>query len=181
MAIYEVNVRLNKYSTLGGWNDPDMLEVGNGELTFEENKSHFSLWCMMNAPLILGNDIRKFIKDDGTVDTESDVYKILTNEKMIAINQDKLGVQCERIKTGLVDVLVKPLSDNKAAICVLNKGNYGNSATIDLQQIANMGDIELQKKSGYRVFDVWDEKVLDDTLKIVSTPEKHGVKVYIVQ
>lgn len=181
MGIYEANVRLYKYSTVGGWNDPDMLEVGNGELTFEENKSHFSLWCMMNAPLILGNDIRKFIKDDGTVDTENKVYKILTNEKMIAINQDSLGVQCKRIKTGLVDVLVKPLSEKKVAICVLNKGSYGNSAAVDLQEIADMSGVDLQKKSGYRVFDVWDEKVLNDTLKIVSTPEKHGVKVYIVE
>ena len=57
---YEFNVRLYKYAGPGNWNDPDMLEVGNGNLTDDENKAHFSLWCMMAAPLILGNDIRTF-------------------------------------------------------------------------------------------------------------------------
>ena len=67
MGIYEFNVRLDEYAGPGAFNDPDMLEVGNGNLTFEENKSHFTLWSMMAAPLILGNDIRTFIKPDGTV------------------------------------------------------------------------------------------------------------------
>ena len=58
LGIYEFNVRLNKYASSGSFNDPDMLEVGNGKLTYDENISHFTLWCMMNAPLILGNDIR---------------------------------------------------------------------------------------------------------------------------
>ncbi len=181
LGIYSVNVMLNKYSAVGGWNDPDMLEVGNGDLTYEENKSHFSLWCMMCAPLILGNDIRKFIKADGSVDTENEVYKILTNKDMIAINQDALGIQCKRIKTGIVDVLVKPLENQRVAVCVFNKGAKGNCATINISDIAALSGVELPKKTGYSVCEVWDKAYLEDTLQIVSSPEKHGVKVYIIE
>ncbi len=181
LALYEFTVRLYKYSAPGAWNDPDMLEVGNGDLTYEENKSHFSLWCMMNAPLILGNDIRKFILPDGTVDKESKVYQILTNKTMISINQDPLGVQCRRIKKGLVDVLVKPLKGSKVAICVFNKSGKQNGVTIDLKKIANLGYVNLLKKEGYKVYDVWEEKYSEGAAEIISAPEKHGVKVYIVE
>ena len=91
LAIYEANVRLYKYASVGAWNDPDMLEVGNGKLTYEENKSHFSLWCMMASPLILGNDIRTFINSDGKVDESNKVLSILKNKELIAIDQDKKG------------------------------------------------------------------------------------------
>ena len=81
--------------------------------TVEENKAHFTLWAMMAAPLILGNDIRDFIKADGTVDTDNKILEILTNKDVIAIDQDKLGIQCSRVKTnGITDVLVKPLENN---------------------------------------------------------------------
>ena len=146
LGIYEATVRLQKYSAKGGWNDPDMLEVGNGDLTHEENKSHFSLWCMMNAPLILGNDIREFIKEDGTVDTENKVYQILTNKAMIGINQDKLGVQCKRVRTGIVDVLVKPLEGSKMALCVFNKGTKEAEKALNLKSFANEGILNLPKK-----------------------------------
>ena len=181
MMIYEFTVRLAKYSAPGAWNDPDMLEVGNGDLTHEENKSHFSLWCMMNAPLILGNDVRKFIKDDGTVDTDSKVYQILTNKKMIAINQDSLGVQCRRIKAGLVDILVKPLEGSKAAICILNKKSKSASAELELKKLSNYGYLNLPAKSGYSLSDVWDDKYIEKADKIVTEIPSHGVKVYIVE
>ena len=158
-----------------------MLEVGNGNLTQEENKAHFSLWCMMNAPLILGNDIRKFILPDGSVDKENAVYKILTNKELIAINQDPLGIQCRRIKHGLIDVLVKPLMDSKVAVCVLNKTNKQNGTEIKLSDIANLGFVSLPKKNGYSVHDVWDNKFSEGTTTISAAPEAHGVKVYIVK
>lgn len=181
LALYERTVPLYKYSVPGAWNDPDMLEVGNGNLTQEENKAHFSLWCMMNAPLILGNDIRKFILPDGSVDKENAVYKILTNKEMIAINQDSLGIQCRRIKHGLIDVLVKPLMDSKVAVCVLNKTNKQNGTEIKLSDIANLGFVSLPKKNGYSVHDVWDNKFSEGTTTISSAPEAHGVKVYIIE
>ena len=85
---------LAPFAKPGEWNDPDMLEVGNGELTVAENKSHFSLWCLLAAPLMAGNDIRDMAPE--TVD-------ILTNKSLIAINQDTMGVQGRRIleKEGL--------------------------------------------------------------------------------
>lgn len=180
MGIYEFTVRLWKHSAVSGWNDPDMLEVGNGNLTYEENKSHFSLWCMMCAPLILGNDVRKFIKPDGTVDTESRVYQILTNREMIAINQDKLGVQCRRIKTGLVDILVKPLENSKVAVCVFNKARAEKKATIDLSKIANLGFVDLSVKNEYSVRNVWDETDFVASASFEASVAPHGVKVFVV-
>lgn len=181
LSIYEFTVRLWKYSSIGGWNDPDMLEVGNGNLTNDENTSHFSLWCMLCAPLILGNDVRKFIKPDGTVDTDSKVYKILTNKTMIGINQDKLGVQCRRIKTGLVDILVKPLEGGKVAVCAFNKAKGERSVSIDLNKIANLGFVNLQKKNEYKVNDVWKEESFVSGGTIETAVPSHGVKVYIVE
>ena len=104
------------------------LSYGVGKLTYEENKSHFTLWSMMAAPLILGNDIRDFIKPDGTVDSDNKVLQILTNKDVIAVNQDKLGIQCKRIKAGLKDVLVKPLENNEVAENALENAKKTKSA-----------------------------------------------------
>ena len=163
VGIYEVNVRLSKYARPGAFNDPDMLEVGNGKLTFEENKSHFTLWAMMAAPLILGNDIRDFIKADGTVDTDNKILEILTNKDVIAIDQDKLGIQCSRVKTnGFIDILVKP------------KMNY---SVADLHNIVN---VALSKSDKYLCKELWDktETVVTDTIS--AEVESHGVKVFRV-
>lgn len=181
LAIYEFTVRLQKYSSRGGWNDPDMLEVGNGDLTHEENRSHFSLWCMMNAPLILGNDIRQFIKEDGTVDTDNKVYQILTNKAMIGINQDKLGISCKRVKSGIVDVLIKPLEGSKMALCILNKGTKEVDKEIVLSKFANEGILNLPKKNGYKVFDVWEDTTAENVSTLKASVALHGVKVYIVE
>ena len=181
LAIYEFTVRLSKYASKGGWNDPDMLEVGNGDLTFEENKSHFSLWCMMNAPLILGNDVRQFIKEDGTVDTENKVYQILTNKTMIGINQDKLGTPCKRVKTGMVDVLIKPLENSKMALCILNKGTKEAEKEITLSKLANEGILNLPKKDSYKVYDVWEDETAENVSTLKATVAPHGVKVYIIE
>ena len=181
LGLYEFTVRLHKYAAPGSWNDADMLEVGNGDLTFEENRSHFSLWCMLCAPLILGNDVRKFIKADGSIDTDSKIYQILTNRDMIAIDQDPLGVQCRRIKTGKVDVLVKPLQGSRAAVCVLNKSGKPDGTHIELGKLANLGYVNLKKKSGYTVYDVWEKRTAENASVINAVAEPHGVKVYIVE
>ncbi len=181
LGIYEHNVKLYKYASKGAWNDPDMLEVGNGKLTFEENKSHFSLWCMMAAPLILGNDVRSFIKQDGTVDTENKIYSILTNEKMISINQDLLGVQCRRIKFGKIDVLVKPLQSNRIALCLFNKGNKQSDYVVSIDELSNLGFVNLPKKESYDILDVWEKQEIKQVKTIHATIMKHGVKVYIIE
>lgn len=181
LAIYERNIPLAKYAGPGAWNDPDMLEVGNGNLTIDENLAHFSLWCIMCAPLILGNDIRKFIKEDGTVDTENKIYQILTNRTMIGINQDPLGVQCRREKFGVCDVLVKPLEGSRIAVCVFNKGNKEATTRIDFKELSNLGYVNLPEKEYYKAYDVWDERHYDDVACVFATTKGHGVKVYIVE
>lgn len=179
VGIYEVNVRLDKYARPGAFNDPDMLEVGNGNLTFDENKSHFTLWSMMAAPLILGNDVRSFIKEDGTVDKDNKVLQILTNKDVIAIDQDKLGIQCKRIKTNLFqDILVKPLENNEVAVCFFNKGKSNAFMTCNMADIHNLVDVTLPNASSYKCVELWDktEEIITDKLSTTVVP--HGVKIF---
>lgn len=181
VGIYEVNVRLDKYARPGAFNDPDMLEVGNGNLTFDENKSHFTLWSMMAAPLILGNDVRDFIKEDGTVDKDNKILQILTNKDVIAIDQDKLGIQCKRIKTNLFqDILVKPLADNEVAVCFFNKGKSNAYMTCNMADVHNVVNVTLPKASSYKCVELWDktEEIITDKLNTTVVP--HGVKVFRV-
>ncbi len=178
VGIYEVNVRLDEYARAGAFNDPDMLEVGNGKLTYEENKSHFTLWSVMAAPLILGNDIREFIKADGTVDEDNKVLQILTNKDVIAVNQDKLGIQCKRIKSGVKDVLVKPLENNEVALCLFNKTNAKTEIGCSINDIHNVINVTLPKSDRYTCKELWDktETVISDTISAIVEP--HGVKIY---
>lgn len=182
LAIYEVNVRLAKYAKAGAFNDPDMLEVGNGSLTAEENRSHFSLWAMMAAPLILGNDLRDFIKEDGTADTDSQILKILTNPDAIAIDQDPLGIQCVRIRTnGVTDVLVKPLTDNRAAVCLFNKGPAKIVMGCTVEDVRNVVSVSLPQASKYLCRDVWAEKDLEVTDgRITAIVPSHGAGLFIL-
>jgi alpha-galactosidase len=114
LSILDKQNGLRKYAGPGHWNDPDMLEVGNG-LTIPESRAHFSLWCMLAAPLIAGNDIRHM---------SPEIRDILTNREAIAINQDPLGVQCYKMYSrGSFEVYAKPLSNNEVAICFLNRGD----------------------------------------------------------
>ena len=178
MGIYEFNVRLDKYAGPGAFNDPDMLEVGNGKLTYEENKSHFTLWSMMAAPLILGNDIRTFIKEDGTVDKDNKVLQILTNKDVIKVNQDKLGIQCKRIKSGLKDILVKPLENNEVAVCFFNKTNSNALMTCNVADIHNVVEVTLPNADSYTCKELWykTEEIVTD--KISATVAPHGVKIF---
>ncbi len=106
---------LAKYSGAGHWNDPDMLEVGNGQLSLAENRSHFSMWAMLAAPLIAGNDLATMTPS---------VQSILTNRDVIAIDQDKLGQQARRAYTdGEVEVWTRRLEGGGLAIAVLNAGS----------------------------------------------------------
>jgi alpha-galactosidase len=106
---------LAKYAGPGHWNDPDMLEVGNGRLTLAENRSHFSLWAMLAAPLLAGNDLPNM---------KPEIKAILTNSDVIAIDQDKLGHQASHVYSdGEVDVWSRTLSGGAMAIAVLNAGS----------------------------------------------------------
>jgi alpha-galactosidase len=118
MSIYDIvnqNAGLAKYAGPGHWNDPDMLEVGNGKLTLAENRSHFSMWAMLAAPLLAGNDLPNM---------KPEIKAILTNKDVIAIDQDKLGSQGTRAYVdGEVEVWTRRLSGGALAIAVLNAGS----------------------------------------------------------
>jgi alpha-galactosidase len=114
-GIIEQQAGLAKYAGPGHWNDPDMLEVGNGKLTLAENRSHFSMWAMLAAPLIAGNDV---------VHMTPEIRDILTNRDVIAIDQDPLGREATRAYTdGEVEVWTRHLSGGAFAIAVLNAGS----------------------------------------------------------
>jgi alpha-galactosidase len=106
---------LERYAGPGHWNDPDMLEVGNGKLSLAENRTHFSMWAMLAAPLLAGNDLPNM---------KPEIKAILTNRDVIAIDQDKLGKQASRVYSeGEVDVWVRHLSGGAVAVAVLNAGS----------------------------------------------------------
>lgn len=181
MDIYNKNIQLYDYAGPGHFNDPDMLEVGNGNLTYEENKSHFTLWCMMASPLILGNDIRAFINEDGTVDTDNQTYQIITNKDLIDIDQDVRGIQGRKYKTdGNVDIIVKPLENNELAICFFNKSNSVVSSSISINKLTNEDYIDLPKASAYKTYDLWDKTTERITDQINVTIPAHGVEVFRV-
>lgn len=182
IGIYEATVRLYKYAGPGNWNDPDMLEVGNGNLTDDENKAHFSLWCMLAAPLILGNDIRKFIRPDGSIDTDNKILKIISNKNAIAINQDKLGVQCRRVKTnGLTDILVKPLENNEIAVCLLNKGPVEAEVSLSLRDIIKESFVNLPSADEYDIFDIWENKKIETKDRLSKKLAPHSVALYRIK
>ena len=114
MNIVDRNAPLWPYAGPGHWNDPDMLEVGNGGMTDHEYRAHFSLWAMMAAPLIAGNDIAAM---------DASTREILLNREVIAVDQDPLGVQGRRVwREQGREVWVKPLSGGGRAVLLLNRG-----------------------------------------------------------
>ena len=182
VGIYEFNVRLWKHAGPGGWNDPDMLEVGVGGLNYEENKAHFSLWCMMAAPLILGNDVRQFLKADGTPDTANTAYNIVTNKAMIAIDQDPLGAQCRRVETnGLQDTLVKPLAGGEVAICFFNKASESKPFSLRLASVAAKDFVDMPFADSHEITDLWSgvSQTIGDEIRCNVAP--HGVRVFRVK
>jgi alpha-galactosidase len=115
LDIVDANEPLWPFAGPGHWNDPDMLEIGNGGMTASEYRAHFSLWAMMAAPLIAGNDIAHM--DVATRD-------ILTNREAIAVDQDPLGIQGRRAwRDGAREVWVKPLAGGGRAVLLLNRGD----------------------------------------------------------
>lgn len=147
----DLNAPLRKYAGPGHWNDPDMLEVGNG-LSVNQDRAHFTMWCMMASPLILGNDIRSM---------SDETAAIILDKEVIAINQDALGVQGLRYRVeGDLEIWFKPLVDGNWAMCLLNRGLEPIEYKIDWQSF-NFTDDEVSKlstsfdKIRYDVYDLW--------------------------
>ncbi len=145
------NDSLRSYAGPGHWNDPDMLEVGNG-LSVNQDRAHFTMWCMMASPLILGNDVRNM---------SDETKAILTNKDLIAIDQDKLGVQGLRflIREGL-EYWFKPLSNGDWAMTIFNPTRQSLSCSLNWQDF-NLTDEEVSKRSTafdqnvYKIKNLW--------------------------
>ncbi len=164
MPIVDLQQGLRQYAGPGHWNDPDMLEVGNG-MTTNEDRSHFSLWCMLAAPLIAGNDITKMSK------TTDD---ILTNKEMIAVDQDKAGYEGFKYKTmDSVEVYVKPLSNNNWAVCFLNRSAEPKMVDFDWKNEIISDTLSHEKldatNNTYQLWDIWKNKSAGNTDKPFKT------------
>jgi len=142
--ILDQQVGLESYAGPGHWNDPDMLEVGNGNLTIEENRAHFSLWCILAAPLMLGNDIR---------DLSPEIHQILTNKEVIAVNQDSLGVQGVKVRDdGEYEVWCKQLKDGSRAVVLFNRSEAEANLSFNWTEIGYPLNLEAS------VRDLWKKK-----------------------
>ncbi|PTQ98163.1 alpha galactosidase A [Mucilaginibacter yixingensis] len=145
LHIIDLDADLYKYASPGHYNDMDMLQVGRG-MSYDEDKTHFSMWCMLNSPLLAGNDLRSMSRQ--TID-------ILTNKELIALNQDKAFKQATRVlKDANIEIWVKQLAGKNAkAIAIMNRGD--NDATYDfsadkagLSNNTELRDLWLHKKLG---------------------------------
>ena len=167
-AIVDQNEPLYAQAGPGHWNDPDMLEVGNGGMTTTEYRSHFSLWAIMAAPLMAGNDIRNMTPD---------IHDILTNKEVIAIDQDALGQQGRRVwKDGDLEVWAKQLQDGSRAVLLLNRSGSQQTITATWEQIGYPAHVSAA------VRDLWAHKDVGKFNGKFSAPvESHGVVVVTVK
>ena len=157
----EMRKGIRQYAGPDHWNDPDMMEIGRG-MTLNEDRAHFSLWAMLAAPLIAGNDLRNMKKE---------ILEILTNEDVIAVDQDSLGVQGLKYNDNEsgVEIWIKPLKKGDWAICFFNKSeqkqkmNFGwskNNIADDISKnTLNTNDV------AYSIKDLWTKKNLGTTKK----------------
>ena len=159
------NDKVAKYAGPGGWNDPDMLQAGNHGMTHVEYQTQFSLWSLMKSPLLIGTDLRN-------IDDES--LRILTNPEVIAINQDKMGVQGTKRKTdGTNEVWVGPLDGGAYAVILLNRG----TATANITASWSDFGVDPSKEAGVR--DLWQMKDLGSMKgSVIATVPSHGVAMY---
>ncbi len=157
-------VGLDRYAGPGRWNDPDMLEVGNGGMKTEEYRVHMSLWVLLAAPLLAGNDLGNMSAADKA---------ILTNREVIAIDQDPLGKQAERVwQRGDLSLWRKPLTGGRYAIGLLNNSWSGRDVPFDLTEIGF--------PSGANVRDVWAGRDLGHWTGAQSVAmEGHTIKLWI--
>ncbi len=145
--IAKTQIGLAKYAGPGHWNDPDMLEVGNGNLTLDENRTHMGMWAMLAAPLLAGNNLTKLTPE---------ITGVLTNRDVIAIDQDKLGHQAERVyQEGPIEIWSRPLANGDVALAVINFGedeNFVRGIPLHLK--------EAGVKPGMKAHDIWEGRDL---------------------
>ena len=172
MEIVEMNEPLREYAGPGHWNDPDMLEVGNG-MSAAEDRAHFTLWCMMAAPLILGNDITNMTPE---------TLATITNREMIAVDQDPLGIQGLRLKKdGDLQYWFKPLEGGDWAFCLLNTGDSEVTVPVDWTAIEVNDGFSGRATSfatvNYTVKDIWNASAKPFTTLVKGKGKQRGQMV----
>ncbi|MER5636272.1 NPCBM/NEW2 domain-containing protein [Kitasatospora sp. NPDC002227] len=154
------NEGLAPYSHIGAWNDPDMLEVGNGGMTGTEYRTHFSLWAEMNAPLLIGSDLRS---------ASAETLAILTNKDVIAVDQDPLGRQGTVVPSAAgTTVMTKPLADGSRAVTLTNEGSYTTSIT------ATVASLGIGGAKQYATKDLWSKKTGSVKDQVSASVPGHG-------
>ncbi|MGH3768691.1 MAG: NPCBM/NEW2 domain-containing protein [Pseudonocardiaceae bacterium] len=165
-GVLDQQAGLEPFARQGQHNDPDILEVGNGGMTTTEYTAHFSLWSLLSAPLLLGNDLRSL---NGTT------KGIVSNAEVIAVNQDWGGSQGRRItQSGTSEVWAKPMSDGSVAVVLLNRGP--SSVTIS----TSAAELGLGGSSSYSLKDLWSGATTTSTGSISASVASHGVVMYRV-
>jgi alpha-galactosidase len=156
---------LEQFAGPGHWNDPDMLEIGNGGMTTDEYRTHMSLWCILAAPLIAGNNLAAM---------DAETQELLTNPEVIAIDQDTLGIQGHRVKQeGPIEVWAKRLKDGSTAVGLFNRGWGAMPVTVGFR------DIGLGRSASVR--DVWARRDLGSFQdKYTAAVPQHGVVMILV-
>ena len=146
----------------GHWNDPDMLEVGDGGMSTDEYKTHFSLWAMIAAPLIAGNDIRNM---------SPEIAAIFQNSEVIAVDQDSLGAGGKRVsRTGEIEIWQKPLASGDIAIAIFNR------SVKEMRSVVSWETLSIGKD--YAVRDLWPHADRGTTAEAFSEPvSAHGAIV----
>ncbi len=166
VQILKANAPLAPYAGPGHWNDPDMLEVGNGGMTTGEYRSHFSLWAMMAAPLLIGADLRKVSPAN---------FDVLRNAGVIALDQDRRGVQARVLSNQDGHwVFAKPLSNGDVAVALFNETT--SSAMIGTTAAA----AGLPKAAGYSARDLWAHRDLQTAGRLSAVVPPHATVVYRV-
>lgn len=154
------------YAGPGGWNDPDMLEVGNGGMSEAEYRSHFSIWALAKAPLLIGCDVRSMSQQ---------TKNILSNSEVIAVNQDSLGVQGKKVQSdnGL-EVWAGPLSNNRKAVVLWNRQSYQATITAHWSNIGLAGSVAVTAR------DLWAHSSFAAQGQISASVAPHDCKMYVL-
>jgi alpha-galactosidase len=133
---------LARFAGPGHWNDPDMLEVGNGHMNPDEYRTHMSLWCILAAPLISGNDLSSMSQE---------TLAMLTNPEVVAVDQDPAGKEGYRLsQEGPLQVWVKPLADGSRAVGLFNEGESTMPVSVRFKDIGLSGEVSVR--------DLWQRK-----------------------
>jgi alpha-galactosidase len=165
-SLLDQQAGLETFARKGFYNDPDMLEVGNGGLTRDENIAHFSLWALLSSPLLLGNDLRS---------VSAGTLGILRNADVIAVNQDWGGSQGRRVvDNGDTEVWAKPMSDGSVAVALFNRGSGTASAS------ASTSVLGLGGSSTYQLKNLWTGATSSTTGAISASVPAHGVAMFRV-